>query len=188
MLPGFLNSNLSLSSAKKCNFCGPNFDGLSSPMVYFAATAAVLLPKQSTSTGPKCFVNMNHLHTKVMSSSGTGFKVQEFCCQRLSLMCLHNIWHKMSFIPLTDSTHTWPKAEKQVKIFIFVQTFWALPAHPAQPNSSGISKCYTSAGPKMQFFPQNPLEDIALLCLSAQPSTIFLLLCLIPLSQLVRLD
>lgn len=37
-------------------------------MVYIAATAAVLLPKQSTGTGPKCLVSMNHLHTKVMSS------------------------------------------------------------------------------------------------------------------------
>lgn len=68
MLPDSLNNNLSLSLAKNCNFSGRNFDGRSSPMVYIAATAAVLLPKQSTGTGPKCLVSMNHLHTKVMSS------------------------------------------------------------------------------------------------------------------------
>lgn len=68
MLPDSLNTNLSLSLAKNCNFSGCNFDGWSSPVVYIAATAALLLPKQSTGTGPKCCVSMNHLHTKVMSS------------------------------------------------------------------------------------------------------------------------
>lgn len=109
----------------------------------------------------------------------------------MMMMMFLKMWPKFSFISFLDNTHTWLKfsslsrKHEYVKVFNFCvdllitllrQTLWGC-------------KCYTSAGPRCDFFfSQNPLEDSALPCLPFLQLTSLLLLCLVSLSELVRLD